>query len=168
MRHEAMATACSSMVSVQSRCLSTGGRCERRCDGYAARCRSWGATRIHTQSHDNTHAVQAAAAHQRASANTAHAAQLVRLCRRVANGLFDVPDDVWRHYVGEEQRHQILCITCGHWLVELIDGGEYQAQHGGPVPLWSDAWRVRHGISADAPCPPLPPWFTVSEIECQG
>jgi hypothetical protein len=26
---------------------STIGRRERRCDGYAVRCRSWGATRLH-------------------------------------------------------------------------------------------------------------------------
>jgi hypothetical protein len=90
------------------------------------------------------------------------------ICRHEAKGLFDVPDNVWRHYVSEEQRHQIVCIACWHRLVEVIDGGAFQAQHGGPVPLWSDAWRVRHGISADAPCPPLPPWFTVHEIECQS
>jgi hypothetical protein len=78
---------------------------------------------------------------------------LVRPLPPCANGLFDVPDDVWVHYVGEEQRHQIVCIACRHWLVELIDGGAYQAQHGGPVPLWSDAWRARHDIPADTPHP---------------
>jgi hypothetical protein len=89
------------------------------------------------------------------------------LCRRPANGLFDVPDDVWLHYIGEEQRHQVVCIACWHWLTNIIDSGAYQAQHGGPLSLWSDAWRVRHGIAPDEPSPPLPPWFTVSEALCQ-
>jgi hypothetical protein len=61
-------------------------------------------------------------------------------------------------------RHQIICIARWHRLVEPSDSGVYQVQHGRSVPLWSDAWRVRHGIPEDRPCPPLPPWFTVHEI----
>lgn len=73
------------------------------------------------------------------------------LCQRQARELFDVPDDVWLHYVGVEQRHQIVCLRCWHWLVSVIDGGAYQAQHGVPVALWSDVWRERHGVALRPP-----------------
>jgi hypothetical protein len=66
--------------------------------------------------------------------------------RAGAPPLFDVPDDVWLHYIGPGQRHQVVCIQCWHRLTGVIDGGVYQAKHGGPLPLWSDQWRVRHGI----------------------
>jgi hypothetical protein len=75
------------------------------------------------------------------------------LCRRAPLRLFDVPDDVWRHYIGPDQRHQVVCIRCWDRLTGVIDGGAYQAEHGGPLPLWSDQWRVRHGIAPDEPCP---------------
>jgi hypothetical protein len=57
--------------------------------------------------------------------------------------LFDVPDDVWLHYVGVEQRGQVVCIRCWHWLTDVIDGGAYQAQHPEhrrALPLWSELW----------------------------
>jgi hypothetical protein len=58
------------------------------------------------------------------------------------------------HYVGHEQRHQIVCLQCWRRLTEAIDGGIFQATHGGgPLPFWCDAWRVRHGIPPDEPCP---------------
>ena len=86
------------------------------------------------------------------------------ICRRPPGGLFDVPTTVWRFY---DQRNQVICIRCWHWLTDAVDGRAYQAEHGGPVPLWSDAWRERHGIPPDeSPPPGLPPWFTVAELEC--
>jgi hypothetical protein len=60
---------------------------------------------------------------------------------------------VWLHYVGQEQRHRVLCIRCWHRLTEAMDGGAYQAEHGGPLPLWSDQWRGRHFIAPDVPYP---------------
>jgi hypothetical protein len=54
------------------------------------------------------------------------------------------PDRVWLHYVGREHRHQVLCIFWTR-LTDAIDRGAYQAEHGGPPALWSDAWRERHG-----------------------
>jgi hypothetical protein len=62
-------------------------------------------------------------------------------------------DDVWLHYVGHDRRHQVLCLRCWNRLTGELDGGTYQAEHGGPVPLWSDQWRARHGIAPDEPCP---------------
>jgi hypothetical protein len=41
------------------------------------------------------------------------------LCRRCNPPLFDVPDDVWLHYVGPEQRHQwddLMTRYVGGWL----------------------------------------------------
>jgi hypothetical protein len=56
----------------------------------------------------------------------AHAAAAVRL-----------PDDVWLHYIGHEQRHQIVCLRCWRRLTEGIDGGMFQATHGGgQFPFW--------------------------------
>jgi hypothetical protein len=90
------------------------------------------------------------------------------LCRHKAGGLFDVPHDVWMHYVGADQRHQLLCIHCWHWLVDAIDGGAFEAAHGGPVPLWSAEFRRRHHIPADEPATQgLSPWFTVSHAACR-
>jgi hypothetical protein len=66
---------------------------------------------------------------------------------------FDVPDVVWRRYIPPDQRDHIVCIGCWNWLVEVIDGGACQDEHGEPLPLWSAAWRVRHGIALDEPCP---------------
>jgi hypothetical protein len=43
----------------------------------------------------------------------------------------------------------VLCIRCWRRLTEAMDGGAYQAEHGGPLPLWSDQWRGRHGIAPD-------------------
>lgn len=74
------------------------------------------------------------------------------LCRR-PNPLFDVPSTTWDHYIGPDQRHQIVCIHYRHRLTGVIDGGAYQGEHGGPLPLWSDQWRVQHGIAPDDPCP---------------
>jgi hypothetical protein len=89
------------------------------------------------------------------------------LCRRAVNGLFDVPDNVWLHYVGEQQRHQIVCIACWHWLTDVIDDSTFEQRHGSPVALWSDAWRVRHGIPADVPAPPVSPWMTITNEQAQ-
>lgn len=75
------------------------------------------------------------------------------LCNAQDPPLFDVPDACWRHYVPRQHRERILCIACWSWLVEIIDGGRFETQHGGPLPLWSDAWRARHGIAVDEPCP---------------
>jgi hypothetical protein len=77
------------------------------------------------------------------------------LCGWRSPPLFDVPDVVWQRYIPAEQLAHVVCIGCWNWLVEVIDGGACQAQHGGPLPLWSTAWRVRHGIPLDAPCPVL-------------
>jgi hypothetical protein len=77
---------------------------------------------------------------------------------------FDVPDVVWQNYIPSEQRDHIICLDCWSWLVQVIDGGACQAKHGGPLPLWSAAWRVRHGIASDAPCPfdaETLSWFTI-------
>jgi len=90
------------------------------------------------------------------------------LCRYDCGGLFDVPDDVWLHYVGEEQRHEVLCIGCWHWLVDAIDGGALEAAHGVPVPMWSNEFRRRRKIPSDYPTPGwLPAWFSVGEWECR-
>jgi len=75
------------------------------------------------------------------------------LCRCRSPALFDVPTDVWLHYVGIEQRHQIVCIPCWNRLTEAVDGYAYQTEHGGPLPLWSPGWRIRHGIPPNEPCP---------------
>jgi hypothetical protein len=83
------------------------------------------------------------------------------LCRRQSGPLFDVPDAVWLHYVGHDHRHQIVCISCWRWLINVIDGGAYEREHGGAVPLWSPEFRRRHGIPADAPTPAMPPWMTI-------
>jgi hypothetical protein len=42
------------------------------------------------------------------------------LCRRCNPPLFDVPDDVWLHYVGPEQRDQVVCIRCWRRLTVAI------------------------------------------------
>jgi hypothetical protein len=89
------------------------------------------------------------------------------LCRRQVNRLFDVPDDVWLFYVGEEQRHQIVCIACWHWLTDAIDASAYEREHGGPVPLWSAEFRRRYGIAADAPDSPMPPWMTIASEQAK-
>jgi hypothetical protein len=57
------------------------------------------------------------------------------------------------HYIAPDHRHQVVCIQCWRRLTEAIDGGAYQAEQGGPLPLWSDQWRVGHGIAPDVPCP---------------
>lgn len=84
------------------------------------------------------------------------------LCRRRSGPLFDVPDCVWLHYVGgEEQRGQIVCIGCWHWLTDVIDGREFEREHGGAVALWSREFRRRPGI------PPAvrSPWDGTTEAE---
>jgi hypothetical protein len=84
--------------------------------------------------------------------------------------MFDVPDEVWLQHVSEEQRRQMVCIECWHWLTDVIDGGAFQASRGGPLPLWSDAWRERLGIAPDRRCPldaVMLSWFTVTEEECR-
>jgi hypothetical protein len=83
------------------------------------------------------------------------------LCRRPSGPLFDMPDDVWLHYVGEDQRHQILCIGCWHWLTDAIDGSAYERENGRAVPLWSTEFRRRHGIPPDEPSP----WDGTTEAE---
>ena len=39
------------------------------------------------------------------------------------------------YYVGEEQRGQILCIGCWHWLTDVIDGSAFEHEHGAPAQL---------------------------------
>lgn len=63
--------------------------------------------------------------------------------------MFDVPTTVWQHYVEAEQRHQMVCLACWRRLTEIVDGGQFEADHGGPVALWSPEWRERHGIAED-------------------
>ena len=75
------------------------------------------------------------------------------LCRRAPLRLVVVPDKTWEHYISPDQRHQVVCIQCWHRLTKVIDGGVYQAEHGGPLPLWSDEWRERHDIPPEEPCP---------------
>jgi hypothetical protein len=75
------------------------------------------------------------------------------LCVRFEPKLFDVPDKVWRHYIQRENRHQVVCLRCWRRLTEAIDGGTFQARHGGPLPFWSDEWRVRRGIPPEEPSP---------------
>jgi hypothetical protein len=82
--------------------------------------------------------------------------------------IFDVPTPVWHRYVPPEYRRHMLCIACWHLLVEVTDGGAFQATHGGPLPLWSPAWRVRHRIPPDRPDWPLSPDATPSESECRA
>ena len=75
------------------------------------------------------------------------------LCRRPSGTLFDVPDHVWAYYVGHEQRHQILCLRCWHWLTDVIDGSAFEQKHGGATALWSREFRRRHDIAPDEPSP---------------
>lgn len=83
------------------------------------------------------------------------------LCRRRSGPLFDVPDPLWLHYVGEEQRGQILCISCWHWLTDVIDGSAFEHEHGDPVALWSREFRRRHSIPPDE----RSPWDGTTEAE---
>jgi hypothetical protein len=71
------------------------------------------------------------------------------LCARRWPRFFDVPDVVWKHYIPPDQRWHVVCLACWNRLIEVTDGGACQAEHGGPLPLWSAAWRVRHGIALD-------------------
>jgi hypothetical protein len=77
--------------------------------------------------------------------------------------MWDVPTDVWRRYVPPEQLGHVLCLSCWSRLVEVVDDGTYQRARGGPLLLWSPAWRERHGVPEDEP-PPLQyadaPWVT--------
>jgi ferredoxin len=75
------------------------------------------------------------------------------LCSAKNPALFDVPNEVWLHYVGHEQRHQIVCMGCWHWLTNVIDGSAFEQEHGGAVSLWSREFRRRHGIPPDVPSP---------------
>jgi hypothetical protein len=72
-------------------------------------------------------------------------------CGQLNPELFDVPNPVWRHYIEPLKRREVICLTCWHQIVDLIDGGQYQDHHGGPVPLWSDVWRKRRGIPDGEP-----------------
>jgi hypothetical protein len=54
---------------------------------------------------------------------------------------------IWKRNAGDDAS------PCWRRLTEAIDGGTHQAEHGGPLPLWSDQWRVRHGIAPDEPVP---------------
>lgn len=84
------------------------------------------------------------------------------LCRGSTTPMFSGPDDVWRFYVEHEQRHRAICIGCWKWLVEVIDDGAYQAQHGGPVGLWSPEHRAYANIPPEEKAPKLWPGFTHS------
>jgi hypothetical protein len=46
--------------------------------------------------------------------------------------LFDQPDGRVAAHLGPDQRHRVVCIKCWRRLTEVIDGGTYQAEHGGP------------------------------------
>ena len=76
---------------------------------------------------------------------------LCGLCGVYNPPFFHVPDTCWRRYIERKHRDQILCVACWRWLTEIIDGGAFEARHGGPLPYWSDAWRARQGIYE--PCP---------------
>jgi hypothetical protein len=67
---------------------------------------------------------------------------------------FNVPDEVWRHYVPPDQRGHMVCLACWDVLVDVTDRGAYQNEHGGPLALWSPEWRKRRGVSDDEPAPP--------------
>jgi hypothetical protein len=51
--------------------------------------------------------------------------------------LFHVPTNVWLFYVGEEQRHQIVCARCWGQLTDAVDGSAYERRHAAPGALWS-------------------------------
>jgi hypothetical protein len=71
------------------------------------------------------------------------------LCGGRNPALFDVPDIVWRRYIPPEQRWHVVCRACWDRITDITDGGAFQAEHGGPLALWSDQWRARHGIGQD-------------------
>jgi hypothetical protein len=73
------------------------------------------------------------------------------VCAAKWPAFFDVPDDVWRHYVPAKRRGHIVCIGCWRKLVAATDDGVYQRGHGGPLALWSKAWRRRRCVPRDAP-----------------
>lgn len=87
------------------------------------------------------------------------------LCRCPAGTFFDVPDDVWLFYVGEEQSRQILCICCWRWLTDVTDGSAYERRNGGPVALWSPEFRRRHGVSPDEPSAIRMAWVEADAAE---
>ena len=43
------------------------------------------------------------------------------LCQCPSPRLFDVPDEVWLHYLGPDQRHQVVCIQCWCRLTSVIE-----------------------------------------------
>jgi hypothetical protein len=64
---------------------------------------------------------------------------LCGICRRRDPTLFHVPTTVWLHYVGHEQRRQIVCIGCWRWLADAVDASAFWQKHAGEEPgtLWS-------------------------------
>jgi hypothetical protein len=70
---------------------------------------------------------------------------------------FNVPDDVWQHYIlSLGDGNPLLCVDCFNFIAELTDGGEYARKHGGPImngdPAYSERVRLRRAGGATAWC----------------
>jgi len=50
-------------------------------------------------------------------------------------GLFMVPDRVWEYYIPKQHRRDVICPDCWAHIVDVADGGAYQAKFGGPQPI---------------------------------
>jgi hypothetical protein len=71
---------------------------------------------------------------------------LCGLCGARYPDMFDVPNDVWQHYVQIAERGKMICKKCWDWLTLTIDGKQYAAQHGDAVALGSAEFLRRHQI----------------------
>jgi hypothetical protein len=52
------------------------------------------------------------------------------ICGLIDPAGFMVPDRVWKHYVHEDHRHNLICFGCWTELVQHADGGRYMNKHG--------------------------------------
>jgi hypothetical protein len=48
---------------------------------------------------------------------------------------FNVPDDVWKHYIEIKHRDDIICRYCFEDIAEMIDSRAYEQEHGTIVML---------------------------------